>query len=65
MHEIASLIGWIVLGFVALIAFVVALYGLPMGAPSQESCVALWNAPRNGVARAEVAAHGYATADIA
>jgi hypothetical protein len=64
MREIAYLVGSVILGLVVLTAFVVALYGLPLGPPSQDECVALWNAPRNAAARERVAAQGYATAKI-
>jgi hypothetical protein len=64
MREIVYLVSSVVLGLVVFVAFVVALYRLPPGAPSQDSCVALWNEPRNTVARAEVTAHGYPTAEI-
>jgi hypothetical protein len=64
MREVTYLVGSVVLGVVVLIAFVVALYGSPMGAPSQDTCVALWNAPHNTVARTQVVRNGYAMADI-
>jgi hypothetical protein len=64
MREIAYLVGSIVLGLEVLVAVVVALYRLPLGPPSRDECVALWNAPHNAAARERVAAHGYATAKI-
>jgi hypothetical protein len=64
MREIAYLVGSVVLGLAVLVAVVVAIYGLPMGPPSRDECVALWNAPHNAAAREWVATHGYATVEI-
>jgi len=64
MRDMTYLVGSVVLGLVMLVGFVLVLYGFPTSAPSRDSCVALWNSPRNAVIRAEVAAGGYATADI-
>jgi hypothetical protein len=64
MREIVYVVSSVVLGLVVLVAFVVALDGLAPGAPSRDSCIALWNAPRNTIARAEVVSHRYATAEI-
>ncbi len=64
MREMTYLVGSVVLGLVVLVGFVLALYGLPVSAPSQDSCVELWNSPPNAVIRAEVVAAGYTTTDI-
>ena len=64
MRVMTYVVGSVVLGLVVLVALVVALNTLPLGPPSRDTCVALWNAPGNTVLRAEVAAHGYPTADI-
>ena len=68
MREMTYLVGSVVLGSVVLGSVVLVglllLHGLPMSAPSRHSCVELWNAPRNAVIRAEVAAGGYTKTDI-
>lgn len=62
--RVMYVVGSVVLGMGVLVTLIMALNTLPLGAPSRDTCIALWNAPRNSVLRAEVASRGYPTVDI-